>query len=119
MKVALGFRLYMMRYGPALLAASFADPTQPSSTNSITERIKAILTQRVSIPVEMREAFERYLAAKPGSPRYTPLRKKLAGSLRVEVEQQDLWLSAPNRLSSVGAFTENYFEDALGLAHIL
>jgi hypothetical protein len=67
----------------------------------------------------MREEFAKYLAAKPGSPRYTPLRKKLARSEEIEVEQQDMWLAQPGRVSSVGAFTENYFDDALELAHIL
>jgi hypothetical protein len=37
----------------------------------------------------------------------------------IRVEQQDLWLAAAGRVSSVGAFTENYFDDALELAHIL
>jgi hypothetical protein len=119
MKVGLAFRLYMMRYGPALLAASFTSPSQPLTSKSVTERIKEIFSRRVDLPAEMREAFTTYLAAKPGSPRYTPLRKKLARSEDVQVEQQDLWLAAPGRSSSVGAFTENYFDDALELAHIL
>lgn len=119
MKVGLGFRLYMMRYGPALLAASFTSPSQPITSKSVTERVKTIFSRRVDLPTEMRDAFSTYLAAKPGSPRYTPLRKKLARAEDVQVEQQDLWLAAPGRRSSVGAFTENYFDDALELAHVL
>src|SRR5262249_42604149 len=65
------------------------------------------------------ETVRTYLAGKPGSTRYTPLRRALEGGGRPLVERQDLWLAQPGLRSSVGALTKNYYEDALGLAQVL
>jgi len=119
MHVALGFRLYMMRFGAAKLAAAYASTNRPSSSKEITAQVIKTLTKKISLPAEEIPQFQRYLSGKPGSRRYTPLRQALKRGEIPIVELQDLWLSRSGRKSSVGALTKNYFEDALSLAHIL
>jgi hypothetical protein len=119
MRVALGFRLYMMRFGIARLAAGFASPTQPTTTNQITTQVVKYLTATVELANDCTESFRNYLAGKPGSSRYTPLRRALETGKRPLIERQDIWLARPGLRSSVGALTKNYYEDALGLAHVV
>jgi hypothetical protein len=119
MKVALGFRLYMMRFGIARLAAGFANPSHPTTADRITAQVVKHLTSTTKLRADATESFGAYLAGKPGSPRYTPLRRALERGERPLVERQDLWLSESGMRSSVGALTKNYFEDSVGLAHLL
>jgi hypothetical protein len=109
----------MMRFGIARLAASFASPSQPTTTNQLTAQVVKYLTASVQLDTESVEAVRTYLAGKPGSTRYTPLRRALEAGDRPLVERQDIWLAQPGLRSSVGALTKNYYEDALGLAHVL
>ena len=120
MRVALGFRLYMMRFGIARLAAGFARPTQPTTASHITGQVAKYLTAKSPLSESELEAFQTFLAGKPGSPRYTPLRQEFErGNRAPAVERQDLWLAYPGLRSSVGSLTKNYYEDTLGLAHVL
>jgi hypothetical protein len=109
----------MMRFGIARLAAGFASPTQPTTTNQITSQVVKYLTTTVELANDCTALFRTYLEGKPGSPRYTPLRRALEAGKRPAVELQDLWLARSGLRSSVGALTKNYFDDPLGLAHAL
>lgn len=109
----------MMRYGMALLASSFAGQNRLVFPEDICKKVSGFLTEKIEIPEDNLENFKKYLSNKPGSPRYTPLRRALEKGKSIKVEKQDLLLSNPKLLSSPGALTQNYFEDALSLAHIL
>ena len=63
--------------------------------------------------------FREYLFNKPGSPRYTPLRRTLKKGHPIKVSARDLLLSDLRLSSSVGALTRDYFDDALSLAQSL
>ena len=108
-----------MRYGTALLASSYANPSRTSFSDDICRKIAAFLTEKYEVPEDNLECFKDYLYHKPGSPRYTPLRKALERGQPFRVEHQDLLLSNPTLQSSVGALTQDYFDDALSLAHTL
>ena len=71
------------------------------------------------MPTDRAAAFREYLFNKPGSPRYTPIRHALQNRRSIPVEWQDVLLSDNRLSSSVGALTQDYFDDALGLAHTL
>ena len=77
------------------------------------------LVNKRNLPEEKLEQFKEYLFNKPGSPRYKPLRQAIEKGQSVKVEHQDLLLSDRKLPSSVGALTQDYFADALSLAHIL
>ena len=119
MRVALTFRLYMMRYGTALLAASRTHHGRAGFSEDVAKDIEEFLTRKRQVPKERTAAFREYLFNKPGSRRYTPLRRALQNGQSIPVEQQDLLLSDRRLSSSVGALTKDYFDDALGLAHTL
>lgn len=119
LKVALTFRLYMMRYGIALLASSFTNQGRPAFSEDICKKISAFLTEKRELPQENLESFKEYLFNKPGSPRYTRLRKAIRMNEPLRVEHQDFLLSDMKLPSSVGALTQDYFNDALSLAHLL
>jgi len=109
----------MMRYGNALLASSYTESTRPSNLKDICGKISAVLTDKYQVPASQFENFKDYLYNKPGSPRYTPLRKALENGKQIKVEYQDLLLSSPKLPSSVGALTKKYYEDSLLLAQKL
>ena len=109
----------MMRYGVALLASSFTNHGRTTFTEDISKKTAAFLTKRGEVPRDRLRSFEDYLVNKPGSPRYTPLRRRLEKGQSIEVEHQDLLLSDPRLPSSVGALTHDYFDDAIALAHTL
>ena len=119
MRVALTFRLYMMRYGVALLASTYASPTRTTFSEDICTKVAAFLAKKREVPADKLERFKDYLYNKPGSPRYTPLRKAIEKGQPLRVEHQDLLLSDSALRSSVGALTQDYFGDALSLAHTL
>ncbi len=119
LKVALTFRLYMMRYGIALLASSFTNQGQTAFSEDICKKIEAFLTKKREVSPESLESFKEYLFNKPGSPRYTPLRRAIEKGQSINVEHQDILLSDLELPSSVGALTQDYFADALSLAHLL
>lgn len=119
MRVALTFRLYMMRYGIALLASSFTSQGRTTFSEDICKRVSGYLTEKRGVPEDDLAPFKEYLFNKPGSPRYTPLRQALEKGQSIKVERQDLLLSEPGLPSSVGALTQDYFDDALSLAHML
>ena len=119
MRVALTFRLYMMRYGIALLASSFTNPSRSSFSEDICKKVAAFLTEKSEVPEGSLEHFKDYLYKKPGSPRYTPLRQAIERGQSLRVEHQDLLLAESTLRSSVGALTQDYFDDALSLAHTL
>ena len=119
MKVSLTFRLYMMRYGNALLASSFANQSRPTFSEDISKKVSIFLTGKREVPAVKLEPFTDYLLNKPGSPRYTPLRQALRRGKCIKVDHQDLLLSDPTLPSSVGALTQDYFDDALSLAQML
>ena len=119
MRVILTFRLYMMRYGIALLASSFAHQDRTTFSEDIGKKMQALLTERCTVPKENLETFKEYLFHKPGSPRYTRLRNVIKRGESIKVERQDLLLSESKLSSSVGALTQDYFDDALSLAHLL
>ena len=108
-----------MRYGIALLASSFTNQDRPSFSEDVRRKLSQFLTKRHSVPDQGLDQFKEYLSNKPGSRRYTPLRKKLKKGQSIRVEHQDLLLSNPKLPSSVGALTRDYFDDALSLAHML
>ena len=108
-----------MRYGIALLASSFTNHGRPTFSEDISKKVSAFLTDKLEVPKYSLEAFREYLFNKPGSPRYTPLRKTLRKGQSIRVERQDLLLSDSRLPSSVGALTRDYFDDALSLAHSL
>ena len=109
----------MMRYGIAMLATSCVHHGRPSFAEDVAKEIKTFLTRRKAVPEEHVGAFREYLLKKPGSPRYSPLRRAFQNGQSVPVEHQDLLLSDQRLPSSVGALTQDYFDDALGLAHAL
>jgi len=119
LKVSLAFRLYMMRYGMALLASSFTNQGRTAFPEDICKKISTFLTKKSEVHQDHIESFKDYLFNKPGSPRYTPLRRAIEKGQPVKVEYQDLLLSDLELSSSVGALTQNYFDDALSLAHVL
>lgn len=119
MRVVLDFSLYMMRFGTARLAASFASPGRATDRNEISRRVQARLARSVPLSRQKKKQFEAYLKGKPGSRRYTPVRRQVEQGNLPDVEMQDLWLSEPALQSSVGSLTKNYFGDPLGLAQIL
>ena len=119
MRVALTFRLYMMRYGTALLAASYTNQGRTTFSEDICRKVAAFLTEKRRVPEGSLEHFKEYLFNKPGSPRYTPLRRALEKGQAINAERQDLLLADSNLQSSVGALTQDYFVDALSLAHTL
>ncbi|MDE0271728.1 MAG: hypothetical protein OXP11_11040 [Gammaproteobacteria bacterium] len=119
MRVALTFRLYMMRYGVAVLATSYTHHGRSSFAEDVAKEVKAFLTRKTEVPNEHVGAFREYLLKKPGSPRYSPWRRAFQNGQSVPVEHQDLLLSDQRLPSSVGALTQDYFDDALGLAHTL
>ena len=119
MRVALTFRLYMMRYGIALLASSFTNQNRPTFSEDVGKKVSAFLTEEHEVAEQNLEHFKEYLSNKPGSPRYTPLRQKLKKGQTIKAEHQDLLLSDSKLPSSVGALTQDYFDDALSLAHML
>ena len=109
----------MMRYGIALFASQFTTPSRPSFSEDICKKITAFLTEKREVPADKFEHFKDYLYHKPGSRRYTPLRNAIEKGQALSVEYQDLLLSDPALRTSVGALTQDYFDDALSLAHIL
>lgn len=119
MRVALTFRLYMMRYGMALLASSYTKQGRSTFAEDICKKVSAFLTEKRDISEASLELFKEYLYRKPGSPRYTPLRRALEKGHPIKAEHQDLLLSNSQLPSSVGSLTQDYFDDALSLAHIL
>ena len=119
LRVALTFRLYMMRYGISLLAASYTDHGRAAFSEDIAKQVESFLKREREIPESEEEAFREYLLNKPGSRRYSPLRNALQKGTVVSVEHQDLLLSDRRLPSSVGALTRDYFDDALSLAHTL
>ena len=119
LRVILTFRLYMMRYGIALLASSFAHQDRTTYSEDIGKKVQALLTQKREVPKENLESFKEYLFHKPGSPRYTRLRKATKKGELITAERQDLLLSESKLPSSVGALTQDYFDDALSLTYLL
>ena len=119
MRVALTFRLYMMRYGMALLASSYTNQGRTTFLEDICRKVSTFLTAKREVREDNIEHFREYLFNKPGSPRYTPLRKALEKGQSIKAERQDLLLADSNLQSSVGALTQDYFDDALSLAHTL
>ena len=119
MRVALTFRLYMMRYGIALLASSCANQGRTTFSEDICKKVSAFLTEKRELTEASVESFKEYLFKKPGSPRYAPLRQALEKGQAIKAEHQDLLLANSRLPSSVGALTQDYFDDALSLAHIL
>lgn len=119
MRVGLTFRLYMMRYGLALLASSCTSQGRPTFSEDISSQVSAFLTEKQKLSEDRLEEFRAYLFNKPGSPRYTPLRKALQEGRSVVIERQDYLLADSRLPSSVGALTQDYFDDALSLAHTL
>lgn len=103
----------------ALLAASYTHQGRTTFSEDICKRVSAFLTERSAVPTESMQAFREYVFRKPGSRRYTPLRRDLEKGQRLTVERQDLLLSDSALPSSVGALTQDYFDDALSLAHML
>lgn len=119
MRVALNFRLYMMRYGVALLATSMANSARPTFDEVIRDKLVRFLTESSELNDDALSQYKSYLKHKPGSPRYTPHRQKLKRGESVVVERQDLLLSDLSLPSSVGALTQDYFDDAIALARTL
>ena len=109
----------MMRYGVALLTASYTNPRRNTYSEDICKKVSAFLTEKCEVPDSRFEHFKDYLHNKPGSPRYTPLRKAIEKEQPAIVERQDLLLADATLQSSVGALTQDYFDDALSLAHTL
>ena len=108
-----------MRYGIALLASSYTNPSRNTFSEDICEKVAAFLTEKREVPGGSLEHFKDYLYNKPGSPRYTPLRQAIERGQPLKVEHQDLLLADSTLQSSVGALTQDYFDDALLLAHTL
>lgn len=108
-----------MRYGIALIASTFVNPNRTTYSRDVSKKVSEFLTQKRALPSDSLEQFRQYLSNKPGSPRYTPLRRALAKGQPKPVEHQDLLLSDSRLTSSVGALTQDYFDDALSLAHML
>ena len=119
MRVSLTFRLYMMRYGIALLASSYTNQGRATFSGDICKKISTFLTEKQDVSGKGLEYFKEYLFNKPGSPRYTPLRQRLERGHSIRAERQDQLLASLNLPSSVGALTQDYFDDALLLAHTL
>ncbi|MDP7445149.1 MAG: hypothetical protein QGF64_05710 [Candidatus Poseidoniia archaeon] len=119
MRVALTFRLYMMRYGNALLASSYTNPSRNIFSEDVCKKVAVFLTEKREVPGGSLKHFKDYLYNKPGSPRYTPLRQAIERGQPLKVEHQDLLLADSTLQSSVGALTQDYFDDALSLAHTL
>ena len=108
-----------MRYGTALLASSFTNQGRPSYSEDICKRVSAFLTEQCDVSEENLESFRAYLYKKPGSRRYSPLRRKLEKRQAIKADRQDILLSDVRLPSSVGALTQDYYDDALSLAHML
>ncbi len=109
----------MMRHGIALLASSYTNPSRNTFSEDICKKVAAFLTEKREVPGDSLEHFKDYLYNKPGSPRYTPLRQAIEKGQPLKVEHQDLLLADSTLQSSVGALTQDYFDDALSLAHTL
>ena len=108
-----------MRYGIALLASTFARSSRTTFSEDIGTKVATFLTKKRDVSADKLDHFKDYLYHKPGSPRYTPLRKAIEKGQPLRVERQDLLLSDSALGSSVGALTQDYFNDALSLAHTL
>ena len=119
MRVAPSFSLYMMRFGLARLAAYYASPGRPTGRRDISRRLRRHLCRETSLRSGDKERFAEYLRRKPGSPRYTPLRRQLQRGDNLTVETQDYWLSDPRLPSSAGALTEKYLNDPIRLCEML
>lgn len=119
MRVALDFSMYMMRFGLARLAASYASASRPTDRRTISKRLRAVLTKQYDLSSDDIDRFGSYLKGKPGSPRYTPLRRRLERGDQMSVEQQDYWLSDSRLPSSVGALSERYLDDPFKLCQLL
>ena len=102
-----------------MLAASRTHHGRAGFAEDIAREIEAFLTRKTNVPTDRAAAFREYLFNKPGSPRYTSIRRALQDGRSIPVEQQDVLLSDKRLSSSVGALTQDYFDDALGLAHTL
>lgn len=109
----------MMRYGIALLASSYTNSSRHTFPEDIHRKTSIFLTEKCEIPRASLEQFKAYLYKKPGSVRYTPIRKSIEKGNPIKVDRQDLLLSNAALPSSVGALTQDYFDDALSLAHTL
>lgn len=119
MRVAISFSLYMMRFGLARLAAYYASPRRPTDRNEISTRIKRHLWRETPLRTPDLERFSEYLKRKPGSPRYTPLRRRLRHGKSLNIQLQDYWLSDPILPSSAGALTDKYLDDPFKLCQLL
>ena len=108
-----------MRYGTALLASSHTNQGRSAFSEDICKGVSTFLTEKRVVPEDNLGHFKEYLYHKPGSPRYTPLRKALEKGKSIKAEHQDLLLADSSLQSSVGALTQDYFDDALSLAHTL
>ena len=109
----------MMRYGMSLLASSFASQNRPVFTEDICRKVTDFLTEKRDVPEDSLEDFKNYIFSKSSSPKYNLLRQALKNEESIRVENQDLLLSNPKLLSSPGAMSQFYFEDALYLAQML
>lgn len=109
----------MMRYGIALLASSYTNQGRTTYSEDVCKKVSAFLTEKQYVPEESLGYFKEYLFNKPGSPRYTPLRRALKKGQSIKAEHQDRLLANSKLPSSVGALTQDYFDDALSLAHTL
>ena len=109
----------MMRYGVALLASSYTNPVRHSFSEDIHRKTASFLSEKCEIPNASLKQFKAYLYKKPGSRRYTPIRRAIEKGQTAKAERQDLLLSNVGLRSSVGALTQDYFDDALSLAHTL
>lgn len=109
----------MMRYGMALLASSFASQTRPTFSEDICKKVTDFLTEKCDVPEDRLEDFKDYIFKKSSSPKYNSLRQALKNEESVKAEKQDLLLSNSKLLSSCGAMSQLYFEDALSLAVML
>ena len=119
MQVALDFSLYMMRFGAARLAAYFASAGRPTDRQEISKRIDGHFRRAHYLSAADIDRFGAYLKGKPGSRRYTPLRRQLGRGIPLAVDMQDYWLSDPKLPSSVGALTAKYLDDPFKLCHLL
>ena len=102
-----------------MLATSRTHHGRTGFAEDVAKEVEVFLTRKTNVPAERFEAFHDYLFNKPGSRRYTPIRRALQDGESIAVDNQDLLLSDKRLSSSVGALTRDYFDDALGLAHTL
>ena len=102
-----------------MLASSFTHQGRTAYSEDVCRKVSGYLQEKRELSKDDLVLFKDYLRNKPGSPRYTPLRKKLEMEQSIKVERQDLLLSNSKLPSSVGALTQDYFDDALSLAQML